>query len=707
MAENINQTDSAEKKLKKSEEQLRLVTDALPVVISYLDIEQRYQFNNTAFEKQFGVLRESTLDKHIAEVIGSTAYEQTKQHLDIAFTGQEVNFEFIDEKHNTENSIYEVLYLPHIDSDNNTIGLYILSNDITFRKLSEQKIFEEKERAQVTLSSIGDAVITTDAIGIVEFMNPTAEKMTGWTLNEAQGQTLQHVFKIYNEDTMKPVSNPVQQCLEQGRIIGLANHTILKHRTGKEFSIQDSAAPIRNRDGSIIGVVLVFNDVTESRRMAREITYHASHDILTGLVNRRELEHRLNRVLQTALSDDSTHAFCYLDLDQFKVINDTCGHMAGDELLRQLGSMLLDTIRKRDTIARLGGDEFAVLMEHCTIEQAEKIAHTLREKIDAYKFIWDGKPFNISVSIGLVAITPESKSIANILSTADAACYSAKSQGRNRVTIYHVDNDDIASKHYGEMQWVTRINESLKEGHLLLHSQAIIAIDPVNNYPLMHELLIRMKEDEKVIPAHKFLPAAERYNLSTQIDRWVIDSTKKWFNQNIEYVNHPSCLFTINLSGHSLGNADFLSYVINQFKDGQIRPEILCFEITETATIANMDSAVYFINQLKKLGCKFALDDFGSGFASFAYLRTLPIDFLKIDGMFVKDIINDQIAYSMVKSINEIGQIMGMRTIAECVENNEILNKLKEIGVDYAQGNGISHPQALSSALPLAPDLNQ
>ncbi len=701
MIKDTNQTDSAEQNRQKSDEKLRLVTDALPIVISYLDIERRYQFNNAAFEKQFGVSRESTINKHIADVIGSSTYEQTKQYIDTALTGQEINFEFIDENHDGGLNIYEVLYVPHVDSGGNIAGLYILSNDITFRKQAEQKLFEEKERAQVTLNSIGDAVITTDANGIIEFMNPTAEKMTSFTLSEAKNQALQHVFKIYNETTLKPVSNPVQQCLEQGRVIGLANHTILENRDGKIFSIQDSAAPIRDRNGEIIGVVLVFNDVTESRRMAREITYHACHDSLTGLVNRRELEQRLNRVLETVVSDDNTHAFCYLDLDQFKVINDTCGHMAGDELLRQLGSILLDIIRKRDTVARLGGDEFAVLMEHCTIKQAEKVANNIRKKIEAHKFIWDGKFFNIGVSIGLVAITPASKSIANILSTADAACYSAKSQGRNRVITYHVDNDDIVSKHYGEIQWVSRINESLKKERFLLHSQAIVAVDPDNNYPLMHELLIRMKDGEKVISACEFLPAAERYNLSTLIDRWVLDSTKEWFNQNPEYVDHPSCLFTINLSGHSLGNVDFLSYVINQLENDQIRPETLCFEITETATIAHMASAVEFMSRLKELGCKFALDDFGSGFSSFAYLKTLPIDFLKIDGMFVKDIVNDQIAYSMVKSINEIGQIMGMKTIAEWVENQEILGKLKEIGVDYAQGYGINHPQALNNTLPV------
>jgi diguanylate cyclase (GGDEF)-like protein/PAS domain S-box-containing protein len=697
MIKDINQANSAE--------QLRLVTDALPVVISYIDNEQRYQYNNAAYEKRFCISRESTINKHIADVIGQSAYEKTKQHIETALTGQEINFEYTDKNQDGEHSIYDVLYVPHIDSNNKIVGLYILSDDITFRKQSEQKLFEEKERAQVTLNSIGDAVITTCADGIIDFMNPTAEKMTGWVFSEAKGQALQHVFKIYNETTLKPVSNPVQQCLEQGRTIGLANHTLLKSRDGKEFSIQDSAAPIRDRNGEIIGVVLVFNDVTESRRMAREITYHARHDALTGLVNRRELEHRLNRVLETVISEDNSHAFCYLDLDQFKVINDTCGHMAGDELLRQLGSLLLDIIRKRDTVARLGGDEFAVLMEHCTIEKAEKIANTIRKKIDAYKFIWEGKPFNIGVSIGLVPITPASKSIANILSTADAACYAAKSQGRNRVTIYYDDNDDVVSKYYGDMQWVSRINESLKEERFLLYTQTIFPIDPGGSCPPLHELLIRMDENNIIIPAHEFLPAAERYNLSTQIDRWVLDCAKDWFNQNPEYMNHPSCLFTINLSGHSLGDIDFLSYVINQLEDGSLRPETICFEITETATIANLTSAVEFMNRLKELGCKFALDDFGSGFSSFAYLKTLPIDFLKIDGMFVKDIVNDQIAFSMVKSINEIGHIMGMRTIAEGVENQGMLDKLKDIGVDYAQGFGISNPQPLTNKLSLVPNL--
>ncbi|MCG8378969.1 MAG: EAL domain-containing protein [Proteobacteria bacterium] len=698
MIKDINQDSSIIKDLQKSDERLRFVTDALPVVISYLNVEQYYQFNNAAFEKRFGVSRETTINKHIKEVIGHTTYEQVKPYIDAALSGKEISFEFTDKCHDGGFNTYEVLYLPHINSEGSVIGLYILSNDITFRKQAERKLFEEKERAQVTLNSIGDAVITTDASGIIEFMNPTAEKMTGWTIEEAKNQALQHVFKIVNEETLQPVSNPVQQCLEQGRIIGLANHTVLKNLDGKEFAIQDSAAPIRDRNGEIIGVVLVFNDVTESRRMAREITYHASHDTLTGLVNRRELEHRLNRILETVISDNNTHAFCYLDLDQFKVINDTCGHMAGDELLRRLGSTLLEIVRKRDTVARLGGDEFAILMEHCTIVQAEKIANNIRKKIDTFKFIWEGKSFNIGVSIGIVEITPASKSIANILSMADAACYAAKNQGRNRVVIYQNDNSAV-SKHYGEMQWVSRINQSLKDGTLALYYQSISPIDPARNIPPLFEFLIRMKDGDNIIPAHEFLPAAEQYNLSSQIDRWVIDTTKNWLT-NPQNKDSFSGLLTINLSGHSLGNADFLSYLISQLEGSQLQPEILCFEITETATITNLNSAVEFMNRLKELGCKFALDDFGSGLSSFAYLKNLPIDFLKIDGMFVRDIVQDKIACSMVKSINEIGQVMGMFTIAEWVENQDILDKLKEIGVDYVQGYHINHPQPLIGALP-------
>ena len=440
-----------------------------------------------------------------------------------------------------------------------------------------------------------------------------------------------------------------------------------------------------------------FNSMTgRLSGMVEDLEYQASHDALTALVNRQEFERRLNRVIETARTDGAEHALCYLDLDQFKVINDTCGHEAGDELLRRLGDLLQQRTRKRDTLARLGGDEFGVLMEHCSLTQAQRVANGLRETVEGFRFIWEDRSFDIGVSIGLVSITEVTESMPNILSAADRACYAAKDNGRNRVHVYHEGDAELARRH-GEIQWVTRIPQALEEHRFHLVYQPIVPLDSVLSEGEHHELLIRMEDEERrIVEPGAFLPAAERYNLSVKIDRWVTGKALAWLKGNPKRLKSLS-LCTINLSGRSLGDEEFLEFIIRQFDETNIPPAKICFEVTETAAIANLVNATRFMQALKKLGCRFALDDFGSGLSSFAYLKNLPVDFLKIDGTFVKNIVDNSIDLAVVKSINEIGQAMGKRTIAEHVENAAILEKLKlpEIGVDYAQGYGIARPRPI------------
>ncbi len=561
--------------------------------------------------------------------------------------------------------------------------------DINQNKLIEKALYLEKEKAIVTLTSIGDAVITTDIKGIVEFINPVAEKLTGYRLEAAKGKPLDEVFHIKDEINGDYIPNPVQRCIEQGRIIGLANHTILINRDGSEYAIEDSAAPIRNQ-GVILGVVLVFKDVTETRRMAREMSYQASHDHLTGLVNRREFERRLKRIINTAHEEGSKHATCYLDLDQFKVVNDTCGHTAGDELLKQLANVLKNSVRKRDTIGRLGGDEFGIIMEHCDIDQAYKVCEKVLQNFREYSFVWDNKTFSVGASLGLVPITLGSESITGVLRSADAACYTAKDDGRNRIHVYREDDEQLSKRH-GEMQWVSKINKALEHDHFILYSQKIKPCNKDNPHNLI-EILIRIKdENDKIIPPALFLPAAERYGLSQKIDRWVIRNFFMWYQANLSKIN-PQDKWCINLSGLSLSEDDFLTYVEQYIDNHKVPAECLCFEITETAAIANLASASLFVNTLHKKGCSFSLDDFGSGLSSFAYLKNLSVDYLKIDGVFVKDINHDPIDYAMVKSINEIGHVMGIKTIAEFVEDDSIIKKLETISTDYIQGYGVHKP---------------
>ena len=436
--------------------------------------------------------------------------------------------------------------------------------------------------------------------------------------------------------------------------------------------------------------------INERKRSTEQLSYQASHDPLTGLVNRREFEHRGKQLLSTVSADQTEHALCYMDLDQFKVVNDTCGHAAGDEMLRQLSQVLIATLRHKDTLARLGGDEFGVLIEDCSLDNAHRIAKKLLEAIQNYQFTWQGHSFRIGVSIGLVAITKTTLNLTEVLKEADAACYMAKDKGRNRIHVYHIEDSEIAQRH-GEMQWVSLINQALEEKRFCLYAQNIAPLD--GRCDKHYEVLIRMTDEkDEIIPPGAFLPAAERYNLISNIDRWVIEHTFSLLAANPNFLKKIHFV-SINLSGQSITDDNFLNFIITQLDESRIKANKICFEITETAAISNLHTAAKFISTLKSKGCQFALDDFGSGLSSFAYLKNLTVDYLKIDGMFVKDIVDNPIDRAMVKSINEIGQVMGMQTIAEFVENDEIKCMLKDIGVNYAQGYGIDKPQPFGELL--------
>ncbi|MGZ8225224.1 MAG: EAL domain-containing protein [Methylococcaceae bacterium] len=571
--------------------------------------------------------------------------------------------------------------------------------DVTERNRLAFALESEKERAQVTLHSIGDAVITTDKKCIVDYLNPIAEQMTGWTLAEAQGKPLEDVFRIINETTRKPAVAPVLRCLEDGRVLGLAHYSVLIHRNGQEISIEDTAAPIRTSSGEIIGAVLVFHDVTVQRQLQDKIIFQARHDALTSLVNRSEFDSQLRQLIAEVLVVGDEHALCYLDLDQFKLVNDTCGHAAGDELLSQLSVLLKSKIRKHDTLARLGGDEFGLLLRDCKLDDALRIAQTLLTVVEEFRFCWQDKRFKLGVSIGLVPITAANKSPESILQTADTACYAAKETGRNRIYVLREEDDEVAHR-YGEMQWYNRIPLALEENRFILYAQPIIEIQPTGDYPadMLHfEILLRLKDEcGKIIPPGAFMPAAERYNLASSIDRWVVVHTLQWLAANKNIVDRLH-LCAINLSGQSLSDAKFHLFVLRQLEQTGVPAEKICFEVTETAAIANLANAIDFMKKLGAKGCRFALDDFGNGLSSLGYLKTLPVDVLKIDGLFVRDIADDPVDLALVRSINEVAQLLGKKTVAEYVENNAILEQLRKLGVDYAQGYGVGMPVLLDS----------
>lgn len=574
------------------------------------------------------------------------------------------------------------------DHDGNAFGFIGILRDITERKQNEFELMEAKEKAQVTLESIGDGVITTNKAGEIQYLNPVAESLTGWTSDEASGKPLPEVFNIINATTEQPVENPVNRVLRDRDVIDLDNDNVLISRSGRRFAIEDSAAPIKDKKGNLLGVILVFHDVSKARSMAEQLSWQASHDSLTGLINRLEFENRLDKVLTS--NSQQSHAMLYIDLDQFKIVNDTCGHVAGDEMLKQLSTQLFNHIRDNDTLARLGGDEFGILLENCPAERANIIASYILRDLGQYRFQWHDKTFTSGASIGMVPFTSDGPdTISTLMSAADVACYAAKEAGRNRVHVYKPDDEELSQRH-GEMKWVSTIQAALEKDMLELFCQPIVSTSSDHNEPHHYEILVRLRDaGGKLYTPMSFIPAAERYNLMPEIDRWIIINTIK---QVKSYPLTQGTIISINLSGNSLSDDNFLNFVIDQLEDKRVNAEQFCFEITETSAISNLGRVTSFISVLQKLGCQFSLDDFGSGLSSFTYLKNLNVDYLKIDGAFVKDMKNDRIDESMVKAINQVGHVMSIKTIAEYVEDRQTFDMLKQIGVDYAQGHYFSKP---------------
>jgi len=582
------------------------------------------------------------------------------------------------------------------DDAGRLIRLLGVEVDITERKLYEEALFREKESAQITLRSIGDGVITTDADCMVEYINPVAEELTGWKVDDASGRPIDEIFRGFHEETCEPLENPLAVAIRRSRSIKSVRPTLLIRRDGNELYIENTASPIRDGKGVATGGVLVFHDVSESRELNRRLSYHASHDILTGLVNRAEFENRLERALKSAKARETSYALCYLDLDQFKIVNDSCGHQAGDALLGQLGALLKSKIRWRDTLARLGGDEFGVLLESCNLDQAMETAEQLRVAVGDFKFMWDDRSFRLGVSIGVVPITAGNEDVASLLSAADSACAAAKEAGRNRIHSFE-ENDIDLQRRRREQQWAARISNALEENRFELYRQTIQPLQRPEE-GAHYEILLRMRDETGgIIAPGLFIEAAERFSLTPRIDRWVITNAFRWLVSEADE-RERLALCSINLSGQSVGDDKFLPFVIEQFQTSGLDATKICFEITETAAIASYSQANRFINALKELGCKFALDDFGTGLSSFGYLKHFPVDFLKIDGSFVKEILHDPIDREMVRSINEIGHLTGKQTIAEFAENEEIITMLKGMGVDYAQGYGVSEPRRVTRA---------
>jgi diguanylate cyclase (GGDEF)-like protein/PAS domain S-box-containing protein len=555
----------------------------------------------------------------------------------------------------------------------------------------------EKERAQVTLESIADAVVTSNAAGYVLYMNKAAERLTGINFREVKSKKLQSLFRLMAEDKTSPVDSAwLTDSYSQ------LEEVMLERADGQKFVIRKSASPLYDLDGHTFGVVTVLHDVTMLRTLTNQISFQARHDQLTGLINRYEFDRKAQAAIDDATTGNRVHCLAYIDLDQFKVVNDTCGHMAGDVLLRQLASHLKTKVRNSDTLARLGGDEFALLLMGCGLDKAQDIVESLLQIVREYRFTFDGRVFKVGASVGLTEISPENTpTLSVLLSTVDSACYTAKEAGGNRIHVFRSDDKDI-KEYNNQLEWVSRIHLGLEKKQFVLYMQRMESLMP--DAEPHCELLIRMQGiDGTLYPPGYFLPAAERYHLMPKIDRWVVGEALAIIARkgaNFPYV----C--AINLSGQTFSEDGFLEYVIDTIKKHDVNPRKICFEITETAVISNLNKARQFMQALREIGCRFSLDDFGSGLSSFAYLKNLDVDFLKIDGMFVKAITHSKVDRAMVESINNVGHVMGLHTIAEFAENDEIINILKEIGVDYAQGYGVAKPELFDDTFFIKPSIS-
>lgn len=563
-------------------------------------------------------------------------------------------------------------------------------NDMLETVESKNKsLLELKNNYQALYDNNPTMVFDLNLQGQILSVNRFGAKQIGLNVDELHGTS---ILTYTHPDDLAISREFFQQCIDYPLQVHKQEKRIICHN-GNIIWVRETARLVhtKHRQNHLL---LVCEDITETRRLADKIAYQASHDELTGLTNRRQFDiYVQNLVDQAHTSQDSSHIMCYLDLDQFKVVNDTCGHLAGDELLRQLGELLRHHIRKTDILARLGGDEFGILMAHCSQEQALITGDKLRNAIADFQFGWENRSFSISVSIGIAPINHTSGNAVDILKEADAACYAAKEKGRNRVHIFSSTDDELAERQ-GEMQWVEKIRHGIEENRFQLYGQLIVATDGKDD-GLHFETLVRYQDDHgNIIPPGAFLPAAERYNLAPALDRWIISKLFEHLKNTPGFIDKLE-LCSVNLSGLSLSDETMLDFIASQFDKWQIPTYKICFEITETAAISNLSYAKHFIATLRNKGCLFSLDDFGSGLSSFAYLKNLPVDFLKIDGLFVKDILEDKIDFTMVKSINEVGQVMNKKTIAEFVENQDIFNLLKKLGVNYAQGYGIAKPVPL------------
>lgn len=673
------------RELNASQQRLSLIFQHSPVGIFHYDKHAVITTLNTGFANIVGIEAEKLIGfnmlRHLENPDLIAALNESLQGRIGRFEGP---YSSVTASHET---VLRGEFVPILDKDGKVEGGVAVFDDIT----EQIETTNTLKKLSTAVEQSPNVVVITNRDGDIEYVNPHFTEVTGYLYEEVIGR---NPSLLNSGETPNRIYEEMWSTLYSGQIWRGTLHN--RKKNGELYWAEEIISPLTDEAGEITHFVALQEDITEVRRIADEINFQSTHDSLTGLLNRRQFDLELQHVIDSTRDKGTQHALCFFDIDQFKIINDTCGHLAGDELLRQVSHLIRDRLRSRDLLARPGSDEFLLLIRNCSLAQSERVVSMIMEELKSFRFHWQDRSFAVEISTGITAINEHTESAADAMKEVDTACYTAKDAGRNRIHVFRAD-DALQLAHKGYIQWATEIRSALDENRFKLFAQPIIPLQ--TDLKTSYEVLIRLQDsDGNIIPPGAFLPAAERYNLASHIDRWVISQTLEWVTRHLDQLPHIHSL-SINLSGQSLGDEALLGFIIRSIEQGLVPPRMLKFEITETAAIANLKDAQLFIKSLQNLGCQFALDDFGSGLSSFGYLKNLPVDLLKIDGMFVKDILTDPIDEAMVRSINEIGHIMNMCTIAEFVENDEIRAQLCDMGVDFAQGYGIGKPQPIDTIL--------
>ncbi len=642
------------------------------------------------------------------ELLGLDANESVGTPIDLILGGDEHNSvkRLISEAQQNENKSTGLITVDgqdrtlHLrctvalnDSTNTASGFALVIQNQSNLMRIEAELLEEQTRNKLTLELLKEGVIITDRNLDIIHMNPVAESLTGWPTYEADGHNIDEIIRLIDSGKRERIEIPGEESIQENRTIEISQNLLLVNNQNDERAIELTIAPHFPLENESNGAVIIIKDLSETHRLTSEIEHRASHDSLTGLLNRQEFEYQLEKSIASAAMHDVQHVLCYIDVNQFKIINAQAGHTAGDFILKEVARLLRSKIRSIDYIGRLGGDEFALLLVNHTLENAKRTSQSMIEEFQRHRFTWENQIFELGLSVGVVPVTKESPEPAQMLTRAELACYSAKERGRNQVHVYRSDDDELTRKH-AEILRAAGITGALQEDRFKLYCQPIVSLSLGNRSIQHYELLLRLSDTNgNIILPGSFIPAAERYGLMPNVDRWVIHTALHSYHET--FGEKSGVHIAINLSGNSLNDDKLLDFIKTELETSDVNPQQVCFEITETAAINNLTQASHLIKELKKVGCCFALDDFGSGLSSFTYLKNLPVDYLKIDGSFVTDMSKDTIDYAMVEAINQLGHVMGIGTIAECAESEEVVDQLRKLGVDFAQGYAMGSPMPM------------